>query len=364
MTSITDILTAAQNGVTAINEMNRSLQTAVIQGPQGSSGAAGAVAVSTALQDNGKGLWYNTATSLYDYGWSSPRGPVANLWDYMDQIYGVGGWSQWSGGTSGSDIAPAMLAAATQLRSIYGRGIILIPGGTYLSSNWDVSLSGHTIMGVGGSQAAQIMFDVAGGSGITINGAGGWSGGGVHGLTIWITSNHVGSVAYAVSITDDGAGGAPDQSFYSDLYIEGFNGGQWYNGFYVDGSGRLVPQGIRICGATDIVVFGTTNTAVYLFNAVQWTLNNIETNGASPGSDVYITGTSSRPLQQTTQVYLGGLLCSGSLHINACKSFQVFGKSGAANFSTDANQGAGFLEVSTAAITGSLGTRTTNFYIV
>lgn len=318
--------------------------------------------VSTTLRADGKSLWYNSAFATHVYAWASPTDCQANLIDFLDIDHGVGSWTGFSQPNSGTDVGPSVGNACVAMKNRWGGGRLIIPPGAYLSTAWDATkTSGVNIEGTGNSLQTQIWFDMAGGFGTEWNGYGGYGGGGVKHLALILTSTSGASSAYALGLTVSGSPGAyvaASNSYFDNLYIEGWGGSTWYRGVHIDAVLKVAPQGqgLRIGEMKNVQIFSTSNVAFYCRNAVQWLFDNIQSYGAS-GTDFYITG-GGGTTENSTQIYMNGFVCSGNLNLSQCDHIQLHGQAASVSLDSTVTYAAGL--VRTGSVSGVGGTATSN----
>lgn len=289
---------------------------------------------------------------------------------FMNARYGIGGWTNWSGVGTGTDIGPAVNDALQYVKQYFGRGIIRIPSGSWVvRTPIDGSyLSGNFIVGEG-APGTNVVYAINSGAcfnftAVNLNelnpygnyGVGAGGGGGIKDMVIALEagltgtdlgSGNVGTNAYAILVqgssvvdpnpqpgfppgTKFGQEYQPDQTILSNLYITtfgatGYSTSYWYNGVYFDGSLRASPQGIRVGMLDNIQQFCCWNKAFYFNNVVQFTITNIGSYvGYGNGFDITITGTTSLP---TSQIQISSLAASGgTLTINNSNYVYISGK--------------------------------------
>lgn len=217
---------------------------------------------------------------------------IVELTDFMDSHYGVGNWTRRTGVGLGTDIGPALVAACNFLRTNYGRGIISItPGGAWLMNTapTPAQWSGHRIIGAG-SQASSVVWNSNSGCPFYFNAAGGYTGGGIEGLSILLEDGYPTSNTYGILLQGD-ASFQQDQTMWSDIYMTALGNSYWFNGFQAYGNARTSPQGIRIADMTNVQIFRCRNAGFYGSNLVGWSGRNIGCYaGLAGGNSFYLTG--------------------------------------------------------------------------
>jgi hypothetical protein len=240
----------------------------------------------------------------------------------LDFIYGVNGWDEYSGTPgSGSDIGPAI----THLLNLTsGRSDIFIPPGLWRMATPPSAsdLSGNRIIGAG-SQASGIVYDNNTGVAFFFSGAGGFTGGGISGLSIQLESGYPSSTAQAIRL-EGNATYQPDQMVFEDIYISALGASYWNAGFFAYGNSRTTPQGIRVCTVKNMQIFRCNTLGFYLSNVVQMSGENIGVySGTGAGRDIYIAGGGSS-LTNSIQTYIRGATAQ-SLNITNASKFEISG---------------------------------------
>lgn len=289
-----------------------------------------------------------------DGNWVPANQGTITLVDAMDAYYGVGSWTRRTGVGTGSDIQPAITAALQALRSVYGRGAVIISPGTWLMNSGinPADLSGNYIIGYG-SQSSKIVYNKNSGAAFKWSGASGYTGGGMHGIGLFLESGYAGSSSYAIILSGD-ATYQPDQMMFSDLYVTILGSSTWYAALTADGSARTSPQGLRVLSMDNIQLFGSSSYAAYFKNVLQCSIRNIGTySGAGTGMDFYITGggTSST---NSTQCSFDTMYVGGTLYLNNSSNIYLNGVGASAIFDTTATKVWGSYYY-TGSLTGSLG---------
>jgi len=218
---------------------------------------------------------------------------ILDLRDLMDGHYGPNQWTERTGVGQGSDIGPALTDGLKTLRATFGRGKILIPPGSWLMTQAPAAadLSGHVIEGVG-SQASVIVYNNAGGAAFWWSGAGGYSGGGMHGIGLMLEQGFGQSSAYGIIMKGD-ATCQPDMMRFSDIYMSAVGAqSYWWENIHIDGSARSSPQGVRESSFDMVHVFNAHNLGMYIANGVQVSFNNfgIYTGQGTYANTLLVTG--------------------------------------------------------------------------
>lgn len=235
----------------------------------------------------------------------------------MDEVYGPGQWTQRTTEHSGTDIAPAIK------RAISGFGEVCIDRGAWslktpLSAD---QLSGAVVRGVS-SQASRVFYQRPDGAAFSFSGAGGRTGGGLHGLAILLEDGYGPSSAVAVHLAGDSQF-QPDQMMFSDLYITAVGSSYWWAGFYVHGNARTAPKGIRVGSVNNVQVFRAHGLGFWLSNIVQWSLTNIGVYaGAGGGNNLYLAG-GGTAVTNSELVTISAAAISGQLNITNTTRFDV-----------------------------------------
>jgi hypothetical protein len=286
---------------------------------------------------------------------------VVSLATYMDQHYGAGSWTGRTGVGAGSDIGPALVAACSYLRTNFGRGTIVIPPGQWLMTTTPTAAqwSGITVWGAG-SQSSVITYNSATGVPFSFSGAGGFTGGGVHGIGLLLEEGLGDTNAVAFLLQGD-ATFQPDQMAFSDIYCTFRGSSKWLDGFKAVGTARTAPQGIRVCTVNNLQIFGCRNTGVYIQNVVQWTLNNIGVYvGTGGGANFYIAGGGTSNTN-STQVYADAIVAT-EVNITNTSKFRVTGTAGTVAASTGAPATLGDVCVPGAIFSGGFGSGVRTYF--
>lgn len=284
-----------------------------------------------------------------------PASPIVDLRTFMDAEY-PGGWTYRTGVGAGSDIGPAVEAACDALRTNYGRGEILFPpGGNWL---WTTAVaaskqSGIKFRGIG-SQASKIVWNAGSGSPINLDGAGGFTGGGAEGLTIFLEDGFAASTAVAVRLDGDSSY-QPDQSIFRDLYITAIGASYWQHCLYAYGQDRTAPQGLRVPHFENMQLFRANNYTAGFFNVVQAIVANIGTYAGtgSLANNLQIGG-GGTTATNTAQLSLLRMQAGGELNITNCRDVMLDGACGSLSAATTADYCWGWLHAGSTA--GAFGT--------
>jgi len=267
-----------------------------------------------------------TTDKIADTVYSLPADPSIDLREGMDAIYGAGLWSYRTGVGVGSDAGPAFDYCLDLLRTRYGRGEVRVSGAGPILVTTPITpakLSGNVIRGIS-SQACQVYYNSNTGALFRFDGAGGYTGGGIHGITLFLDDGFGSSLATGVHLQGD-ATSQPDQFEISDLYINTIGTSYWYRGLSLNGTARTSPQGIRVGHIKNIQIFKCHNIGAILFNAVQWTGSGIGVYaGIGSGQDFYIGG-GGATLTNSTQLYFDGI-SARFLNLTNCSDVFLSGK--------------------------------------
>jgi C1q domain len=255
-------------------------------------------------------------------------GGTVNLVDFMNARYGANGWSYRTGVGVGTDAGPAINDALQYIRTNFSRGTLLIPPTGIFLINTPINatlLAGNNILGYG-SQASKVVYNVNNSTAFNFTGAGGFTGGGIKGLGIFleagIGTNFATRKSYsttnAINLQGD-TSFQPDQMVFSDLYVSaisaaGYDTSYWNNGLQIYGV-RVSPQGIRVGQWDNIQLFNNYNAGIYIYNGVQHSFNNIGIyTGENNGNNCYITGGGAANTN-STQINMQNLTVSGELNL-------------------------------------------------
>ncbi len=198
-----------------------------------------------------------------------------DLRDCMNQRYGAGQWTLHTGPNLGTDIAPAINLCLQDIRNTVGRSIISIPPGTWMMRTPinPALLSGNYIEGYG-SQASRIVYGIGWGVAFHWSGAGGYTGGGMRGISLFLEQDLGDSNAYGIMLRGD-AVSQPDQMEFSDIYMSALGTSYWWDNFHIDGTARAAPQGVRVGMVSNVQLFRARNFNMYLGNAVAWVFTGV-----------------------------------------------------------------------------------------
>lgn len=279
------------------------------------------------------------------------REGVISLTDEMNALYGAAGWSMRAGTNAGTDIGPALLSACEKLRAKSGRGTVEIgPGNWLLGAGVSPDkLSGIKISGAG-SMATVITYANASGIAFGFSGAGGFTGGGLSGLSIYLAEGLGDTNATAISLQGS-ASFQPDQFRLADLYVTAGAGSFWYDGLRMFGNARTSPQGIRNTIIDSVQIFACRNTGAYLSNVVQLTASSLGVyTGKGLGRNIYIAGGGSASTN-SIQVNIAGVACN-ELNMTNVSRFSIAGV--ANTYCTDTSATQGDVTLYGAALVGSV----------
>jgi hypothetical protein len=312
--------------------------------------------VNTGRRADGKGLWWDTATSRHVYAWASPADATIDLRDLLDEQHGVGGWTQRTGVNTGTNCTVALTLGLDRLRARYGRGRILIPPGTFLFNTAidAAKLSGIVIEGVH-ELASQLVWAGGATSFLRWSGAGGFSGGGARKLGIY-REDGFSAVSNGIQLQGD-ATFQPDQFNVEDIYMSSLGTGFWATNLFLDGQARTAPQGVRVVSGRNLQLFRSGSGGGYgagFFNVVQADFLNVGTYAGTGalGANIYVGGGGSASTN-TIQMSLDRLACGGELNLTNQQRTYFNGFCGNLAMATSADFLWGWLDASSTA--GSVG---------
>lgn len=265
----------------------------------------------------------------------------------MDKVYGAGNWQMRSAPGDGTDIAPAVIS------TLMAHGELCIDRG-----DWSIKtqiptevLSGAVIRGVS-SQASKVFYQRSDGAAFHFSGAGGETGGGLHGLAIILDSGYGYTSAVAVKLMGDSLY-QPDQMMFSDLYITSVQDSYWFSGFYAHGNYRTSPKGIRAVNIENVQVFKSHGIGVWLSNIVQWSIKNIGVYvGIGAGNNLYVAGGGSY-LTNSELVSISAASISGQFNITNVTRFDF--SASCQSVATMANASIGRVFVMSCPVIGAFG---------
>jgi hypothetical protein len=208
-----------------------------------------------------------------------------DLSDYFPE-----GVQQRSAPHTGTDITPYLNEALLDIRVKTGRGCLYIPPGSWRFTGADKTLlSGNKLIGCG-SMATSLTYDKGSGIALWFAGDGGYNGGGIEGISLFLEANYGLSTAYAL-LWRGTTLYQPDQTNCRDLYVTARGNSYWYRCLEIDGSARSSPQGVRVTNWQNIQLFRSHTAGIYISNAVDLSIQQIGlyvTTGS--GDNVHITG--------------------------------------------------------------------------
>lgn len=279
-------------------------------------------------------LW-DASSNLVSGSCNSPA--VCNLKDQMDSHYGVGGWSQYTGAGTGTDIGPALSECITAFATSAGkRGTIFVPSGAvgaWVLTTAGIDFSGVYIQGQG-SQGSVIVFrpSVPATSAFLWSGAAGFSGGGILGIGIALDST-VGAYTGTAILLQGNASFQPGQIQINDIYCTVVGGSTWGSGLVIDGVASTSPQGIRGVYISDVQLFSNTVHGVFLRNAVQIVISSLSVNGGTTtGRDFYVAGGGTASTN-SIQLVLDGIITND---LNITNSSRVYVRGWGTSVTVDA----------------------------
>lgn len=273
----------------------------------------------------------------------------------MDNFYGAGNWTYWTGPATGTDIEPALDACLVNIRNATLRGVVWIDPGESFALKTPIppnDLSGNYLLGAG-SQASKIIYQSSSGVALGWNGANGNTGGGIRGIGLLLDSG-LGNTNSIGILSQGDASFQADQWELDDVYMSAIGASShWYTGVEFYGNYRTAPQGIRVGSINNLQIFNCWNAAFYASNLVGWTINNLGTyTGSGGGNDVYITG-GGAALTNSVLVSLTGLISNGTLQLSNASNINLSGSTQNLNV-TDVANAHGFLSVG-GTVSGSFG---------
>lgn len=309
----------------------------------------------TGLED-GKVLYRDGVNNLWKPSWANPKDPVADLRDFMDARYGVGGWTGRTGIGTGTDCGPAIEDAGLALQARYGRGTIRIPPKLWLMNTppSTASLSGNIVEGAASPLSCQIVFNNANAFMFHFSGAGGLSGGGLKHLALYIESGLGDTVSSAVVLQGD-ASYQPDQFEIENIYCTTLQASTyWYNGLLINGQARVSPQGVRVGTIKNYQQFNCRNLGVGLYSALQWSLENVGVYTGKGGGANFQVGGGGTPTTNSQQIDIAGLVCTGELNLTNSSIVNISGLANtiAVSSTTFTNS---WVDVETSGVSGSFG---------
>jgi hypothetical protein len=235
--------------------------------------------------------------SDYDTQWVHEILPRVNVLDYMTPANGyTGAYVQPTGIAGvGTDMKPACVKALQDCNLRYGgRGQVWFPPGAwrFASGILESDMKSNRIVG-GDSNGTVLFYEGTSTPMFHWSGLGGYSGGGVEGVTLWLTAGGTTGLATAIFLSGDFQF-QPSAMFFRDVNITKGPGHYWYNGILANGQTRNTgAQGIRVGLMEMIKVFGCRNLGIYINNFEQLTILNAGTYsplGGTGGADIYFTG--------------------------------------------------------------------------
>lgn len=315
-----------------------------------------------------------TATTLASNLYAFPNSTIVDLRTFMDQLYGVGGWSYRNadpviGINTGTDAGPAITAACRYLRTNFGHGTLYIPptGIFAIKTSPDPSaLSGNNIVGAGyyasmvcyqrnfGACFQFSGYDLIQPGGNVLNGLyPGWAGGSIEGLTIILESDlagtslggsDVGTNAYAVLLQafSTNLDSQPSRININNVNITSYSPvghtiSFWYIGLsiYADYGAPGVAQGNREPVITNLSVFRCWQVGVYGYNVIQGFYQNIGTYVSyGGGGDFTLTGQVGNTYKSSYRCTMTGMNINGAINLSAVNGFTLEGY--CTSFSPDA----------------------------
>jgi len=273
-----------------------------------------------------------TTSKISNKVYAIPNSPTADLRTFMDKEYGEEEWTYRTGVGVGTDAGPAITSAFLALRERYGRGKLLMPPsieGPWLVTNPPslADCSGHSVEGWG-SQASLVVLNNPNSSLFKFGGVGGYTGGGVKGLGIFLEAGF-GTTANASAIYMQGDSSfQPDQTELNDLYITQIDpASYWFRGIHAVGTQRTTPQGLRVGQWSNLQIFGCRNMGAAFYNVVKLCVSNLGVYaGTGTGGDVFIGG-GGAALTNTDQLRIDQLNCN-ILNATNATGCQINGKIG------------------------------------
>lgn len=320
----TPTVPTAAPGTNTTQAANTAFVAAAISG----LGAGGLPTVDNTLKADGKTLYYDGASTTLKWCWASPADRTADLRDFLDAQNGVGGWTYRSAPGVGTDCRVALENALVALRNRYGYGRVRIAGNglfRFASQIDSEKLKGMFIEG-DNQNSAQLVFDFDSGVAFNYTGAGGYTGGGLRNITMYIESGHPTSTLYGINMAGNSVD-QPDGMVFEHVRMTSLSPASsfWYICLQADGSARTAPQGIRIASLNDVQLFCARNVGAIFTNCVQWDVSNFGVYvGSGIGNDCFITGGGTGSTN-TTQMDFRRFSISGDLHLNNCQKVSLNG---------------------------------------
>jgi len=262
----------------------------------------------------------SAATGVY----TAPNALERDLREFMDEEYGVGGWTTRTGVGVGSDIGPAITRFCNAYTS---RHSLVIPQGLWLwTTPVDPALmAGKTIKSYCGSQGAIVVWNNNTGSPFRMTGGAGITGGGVQGIGILLEDGFATSNSIAINCVGD-ASFQPDQQKYEDLYISSLGTSYWAQCLFMDGTARTSPQGIRVGTMLNVQLFRARTQTATLFGLVGWTFINFGTYAGTGAlaNNVYIGG-GGTTATNCQSVYFHHCIVGGELNLTNANRLSLDG---------------------------------------
>jgi len=227
---------------------------------------------------------------------------VLDLRTLMDNHYGAGNWSYYTGQGTGTDIGPALQDGISQIQAIpfSNRAGEIDVGPFSWSLKTQVSdFGGIIVRGVTSSRSV-IVFQNAGAVAFYFKTVGG----GLRHLAILLDSGLGDTLSMAVLLAGN-ATSQPDQTEFEDLYISAVGGlAYWWDAVHVDGTARTAPIGARVVTWKNIQTFNARNLSVYLGGAIKHTFENLGCyTGKGPyANTIMISGTAAAPSINNTLI--------------------------------------------------------------
>jgi hypothetical protein len=253
--------------------------------------------------------------------WASPKSPVYDLGEAMDAVYGAGNWSL------ASDARPAATLALQALRGRYGRGILRLTGAQAFRFNGGLAAAdcnGNFIDGYS-QMGSQIQLNFGAGPFFPMNGAAGFTGGGIRNVNFSLLEGFGNTTVTLVKLDGDAVFQASECEF-SNIYASARGDSYYYRGGHFDGTARTSPPGIRVLNIRNWHQFRCHNMAFLFWNVVQASIDNIGSYvGTGAGMDVVIGGGGAANTN-TTQLGMRDLVCGGDLNLTNARNVYLTGK--------------------------------------
>lgn len=281
---------------------------------------------------------------------------ICNLQTAMDNHYGVGDWTHYTGVGTGTDIGPAMSDCITAFASdSSGVGTIYVPatGGWMLRTN-GIDFSGISIIGDYSSSTIYYNPTTPNTVAFAWRATNGRTGGGIQNIAIVLDSG-LGTTGDTALLFQGNATYQPDESVVRHVYMTSVGGSSsWNTCLLYNGIARTSPQGIRVATISDVQLFGCNNIGASFTNVVQFSISNLGIYVSSGTGENFVLTGGGTTLTDSTQVYVTALASSNDITINNSTRFFVWGTG--ATVTTDTTATHGVVWAAGASAVGTCGT--------